>query len=188
VVLAPLALGAVLAQLTAAIRIDLGQHPVSVEASYRFTPATDTAISFVLIRLPGQTIEGPDHHRVEHLGGLTRIHGVPDQTGEVAIRFRVAGDRARIPIPVPSIPAGRGAVEIRLSGADGIAVSEAFPRLAATGEGVFSARLGAIPSVVQLPSRTGPPLLRWLDWLVVGMVAAATAGWVARRRRERGPP
>jgi hypothetical protein len=188
-VLASLAVSAILAQLTSAtIRIDLGQRPVSVEASYRFAEAADTGISFVLLRLPGHEVEIPDHDRAPHheqRAGLIRLHAVPDPTGDIHIRFRV-GPGPRIPIPVPSRPAGRGSVEIRILAPGEVALHEAFPHFALDKDGSLVARLGAVPSVVQLPVRSGWPVLRWLDWLVVAMVAGATAGWAAWTRRERG--
>ena len=187
--LAGLVLGAIQAQLSSAtVRIDLSPSSATVRAEYRFRAAPDSGVSFVLFRLPGQTIEGletPNGAAVA-LSGMTRIRGAPDQTGVVSIRFRVGGDRGRIAIPVPVLATdGRSKrVEIQISGdRTAVDLGEAFPRFAPE-EGLEVARLANVPSVVQLPPRRSWPFLELVDWAVVVMVIGGALGWVASRGRR----
>ncbi len=193
-VLAALVLGATLAQLSSAtIRIDFGRNSATVGAVYRFAARPDSQVSLVLIRLPGQVVDGLviGGGAIERHPDLTRIRALPDSTGSVAIRFRVEGDLSRIPIPVPSLATdGRTkVVELQIGGAHDFAnFAEAFPRFGREDGRPAVARLASVPSVVQVPHRGGWPVLRLLDWSVVLVVIAILVGWAVRRRRRAARP
>jgi hypothetical protein len=187
-VLAGLILGAIQAQLSSAtIRIELAPSSAKVQAQYRFRALPDSGASFVLLRIPGQSIEGletPNGAAVS-MPTLTRVRGVLDPSGNLSIRFRVTGALERIPVPVPAVTAdGRSKpVEIRLTGdVTTVDLAEAFPRLGPDEDGGHTARLANVPSLVQLPPRGAWRVLRILDWTVVVLVGASAVGWVMSRR------
>ncbi|MFN0178546.1 MAG: hypothetical protein ACKVZ0_07065 [Gemmatimonadales bacterium] len=169
---------------SATIQVDLTSTGADLDAVFSFAPAADT-VRFVVIRLPGQDI-AVDGGTAIRENGLWRILAQPRSDGTVRIGYRVSGPMARIPLPVPSVPAGRdqGAVTLRLAGLDStIPLAEAFPRLEWAAAGTATGRLANVPSLIQLGQAAGWPWLRLMEWGVVALVALATLGWYRRYRR-----
>jgi hypothetical protein len=184
-VLSPFQTVAAAARLASAtIQVDLTPAGADLDAVFSFAPAADT-VRFVVIRLPGQDITFAGGTPIRE-DGLWRIVAQPQSDGTVRIGYRVAGPVARIPLPVPSVPAGRdrGAVTLRITGLDPtILLAEAFPRLEWAAAGTATGRLANVPSLIQLGRPAGWPWLRLMEWGVVGLVALATLGWYRRYRR-----
>lgn len=188
-----LALAILLSQLAAAnISIGMTATAAQVEAQFEITQPGDS-LRFSLIRVPGQTLEleteggtGTFDRRHEE-AGLTWVTTAVTE-GRARVRYRVAGELSRIPIPVPDVPAepGAGAVTIRVTGLNASArFHEGFPRLVAGSDGSATARLDNVPSFVRQP----PPRAAWsvnraAQVFVIVLVAGASTAWAVRARRR----
>lgn len=170
---------------SATIDIDLTPAGATIDAVFSFAPSADS-VRFVVIRLPGQdiTVEGG---RPIREAGLWRIVAQPRPDGTVRIGYRVTGPVTRVPLPVPSVPAGRDqrTVELRLAGLDPtIALTEAFPRLEWAATGTAVGTVANVPSLIQLGRPAGWPWLRLMEWGVVALVALGALAWYWQYRRQ----
>jgi len=179
-----------LLQLTSAqVAVQLGSGDATVQASYALAAAPDS-IRFVLARTKDQAIvlrESPPGTRVRALPGLYEIVVTPDKSQTtVRLRYRVAGNVKRIPVPVPDVAAVPGirTIAIDVTGLPGRSDLDAgFPRLSWVEGGVARARLENLPSLLDLPPLPGEwSFGKIADILVVGLVVSASALWWWWRR------
>jgi hypothetical protein len=185
-------------QLTSAdISIELEKNTAVVEARYELREPLDS-LRLSLIRFPDQhvepePVEGTEPGtRWETEPGLTWATvslTIGDRATRIArLRYRVTGDLARIPIPVPAAPAepGLGAVTLTVHGVPSARLLEGFPRLVRAPDGSAEARLDNVPGFFRRPpSNEAWSVSRGAQWFVVLLVAGASVGWALRARRRR---
>jgi hypothetical protein len=189
---------ALAAQLGAAeIMIEVTETSVIVEARYRLTEPRDS-LRLTFIAFPGQDLEPLDPDPATSSSSWDAPHEpttitVPvSQSGSARLRYRVTGPFARIPIPVPRVPAAPGAAAVTfiVRGLDREArLREGFPRLARRTDGSAVAQLDNVPSLLRLPSSEGTwSVNRAAQAFVLLLLAGAGAAWAFRARRRTGAP
>lgn len=199
---APLALAAALQAVSgrleeARVRIAVdGPATATVSAEYRIL-ATGDSLRFDIIRLPGQDLrfEQPPPQagvRWDTLAGLYRATAAaPARSLDVEFRYRVEGALARIPLPVPEVPARPGVTPVRLSVTGVPPGREArfrFPRFEPGPRGSWRAAPDHLPSFIAILEPDGGwPVPALAQWSVLLVAAGGTAAWLwvqlARRRR-----
>ena len=115
---------------------------------------------------------------VDTAAGVVRI-----TTGDPTLRYVIAGDTRRIPLPVPttSMPQDRRAGRISMLGLpSGTPIQRAFPRLEWDGEAA-TAELRDVPSFVRVPSQSGWGVGKWSEAFVIVLVIASSLLWYRRR-------
>ena len=177
---------------SAEISIDVGERSATVEARYRLVEIVDP-VRFVMIRLREQSVHltntAPgDVADIRASSGLYEFTVAPSRSGEliVSVRYEVTGNLDRIPILNPDVATAPGSksVHIRVNGiAADAALKDAFPRLVLDANGVASASLENLPSLVRLPSLQGTwSTNRVAEVVVALLVLFATLIWIVRRR------
>lgn len=173
---------------SATIDIEMTDSGATVAGLYRFDPAPDT-VRLVLIRLPGRQADrfAADRATITEEPGLWRVAAPPNGDGTLRISYRITGPSDRLPVPVPSVPSGRGdrRVDLRVRGLNPlIRIGDTFPRLTRDATGDVVGTLGNVPSVVHLGQASG---FRWL-WLleaaVTGLILVGSIGWYFTYRRS----
>ena len=171
VVLAARAAAPAAAQGAAVDTVSLGLAGSAVEVELEVPSVDGVVRAFALVQ-PGQSLNvdsvtnasGPVEFTVFEVGSVTRL-AVPSSS-PVRVRYRVTGDRERVPLFVPG---GGAAVTvarsveapylIRLSGSDDVLAAidpeTSMPRLSRASDGALVVRLSSVPSLVRI-SRGGP--------------------------------
>ena len=172
-----------------------GDSATHVDIDCEATNPPATPIVLTAVRFPGQELEITDRVPLpgSNLAVDLRPHSMwltlPSGVNRWQIRYRLAGDLHRIPIPVPD---GSWESNIRIRVAmEGRTLSEpTFPPLTPNGdwlEGEFS----HLPGFVYLPL-VGPEssarwlsIQSWIDLSIVLLTLACSAYWLHLRRRAQ---
>jgi hypothetical protein len=185
---------------SAEISIELAENTAVVEARYELSEPVDS-LRLSLIRFPDQHVEPEPFDvlepstRWEAESGLTWVT-VSLTSGEriahtARLRYRVTGTLARIPIPVPEVPAEPGleAVTLTVRGLPSARLLDGFPRLVRLPDGSAEAGLDNVPGFFRRPPASEAwSVSRGAQWFVVLLVAGGSAAWALRARWRRRTP
>ncbi len=172
-----IALGAAMLPQDFAATIRFVDDSVQVEVR---APAVDPPDFHVMLR-SGQTIHWRSSlARADTTAGVVRI-----TAGDPTIRYVIAGDTRRIPLPVPTTPRPQdrrtGRVSI-LGLPPSIRLDRTFPRLVWNGD-VATADLRDIPSIVRVQFGSGWGVEQWSEAFVIVLVIVSSLLWYRRRAR-----
>ncbi len=172
-----IALGAAVLPQDFAATIRFVDDSVQVEVR---APGVEPPDFQVMLR-SGQTIHWRSSlARVDTTAGVVRI-----TAGDPIIRYVIAGDTRRIPLPVPTTPMPQdrrtGRVSI-LGLPPTIRLDRTFPRLAWNGD-TATADLRDIPSIVRVQFGSGWGVEQWSEAFVVVLVIVSSLLWYRRSAR-----